>query len=386
MKWLKRNKKNKEQEWLEENELLDLETENLVKKEPENQIIDNCEQMIEAAKELEELKSEYKVVTSYLNDIQLLEDMSEEEMAEIREAAENVVSLGNTRTEYLKTDKKLTDAQFIQMEQNEKDIPDAIKRLQSSEAYQAAVGRDMRYLETEKTKWMYNASSLREEQESLRKLSVGLFGVAVVIFAVLLVLQVSFSVNTQLIWMLVLFAAGVGGFFLYIRQQNNEEEIKKSDINRNHTITLLNKMKIKYVNATNAVDYACDRYHVKNSYELNRIWEEYQEASREREKFTQLSEDLDYYNAKLIKALRQYRLYDTKVWLNQANALLDRREMVEVKHELIERRQKLRSQVEDKTRALKEQRKNTERLLADYPGKRAEIQEILNSIDKLSKI
>lgn len=244
----------------------------------------------------------------------------------------------------------------------------------------------MHYLETEKMKWIYNASGLREEQESLRKLSVGLFGALVVVFAVLLVLQVIFSANTQLIWMLVLFAAGVSGFFIYLRLQNNEEEIKKSEINRNHTITLLNKMKIKYVNATNAVDYACEKYHVKNSYELNQIWEEYLEASREREKFVQLNEDLDYFNAKLMKALRRYRLYDARVWMNQANALIDSREMVEVKHELIERRQKLRSKIEDGTKALKEQRKNTERLLADYPGDRTEIQEILSSIDRLGRI
>ena len=74
--------------------------------QPGNRMLDECEQMIEAAKALEDTKSEYKVVTSYLNDIQLLEDMSEEEMAEIRQAAENVVALGNTRTEYMKTGKK----------------------------------------------------------------------------------------------------------------------------------------------------------------------------------------------------------------------------------------------------------------------------------------
>ena len=78
--------------------------------QPGNRMLDECEQMIEAAKALEDTKSEYKVVTSYLNDIQLLEDMSEEEMAEIRQAAENVVALGNTRTEYMKTEKKINDA------------------------------------------------------------------------------------------------------------------------------------------------------------------------------------------------------------------------------------------------------------------------------------
>lgn len=133
--------------------------------QPGNRMLDECEQMIEAAKALEDTKSEYKVVTSYLNDIQLLEDMSEEEMAEIRQAAENVVALGNTRTEYMKTEKKINDAQFRQMQREEDEIPDAIRRLESSEAYQAAVTRDMRYLESEKTKWVYNAGSAARRAE-----------------------------------------------------------------------------------------------------------------------------------------------------------------------------------------------------------------------------
>ena len=162
MKWFKRKKK---QEEFPEEDLLIPEEQDFPKR-PENQIVDNCEQMIESAKQLEDQKSEYKIVTAYLNDIQLLEDLSEEEIKDIREAAENVVALGNTRAEFMKTEKKLTDAQYLQMEQNEADIPDAIKRLQSSEDYLAAVERDMRSLETEKTKWMYNSQGLREEQES----------------------------------------------------------------------------------------------------------------------------------------------------------------------------------------------------------------------------
>ncbi|MCF2643037.1 MAG: hypothetical protein PUB46_08185 [Lachnospiraceae bacterium] len=383
MKWFKRKKK--QEEYLEEDVLIPEEPE--MPKRPEDVIVDNCEQMIETAKDLEDKKSEYKVVTAYLNDIQLLEDLSEEEAADIKEAAENVVSLGNSRAELLKTEKKLTDVQYLQMEQNEADIPDAIKRLQASEDYQAAVERDMRYLETEKTKWMYNSEGIREEQESLRKLSIGIFSAFVVIFAILLVLQSIFEVNTQLIWMLVIFAAAVGGFFVYKRGKDDEEELKRSELNRNHTIVLLNKMKIKYVNAKNAVDYACEKYHVNNSYELNKVWEEYKEASKEQEKFLRMNEERDFYNAKLIKALRQYRLYDVRVWLDQAQALVDKREMVEVKHELVERRQNLRNTIEEETRSLKEKRKKTERLLAEEnPDNRTEIMEILQSIDKLSKI
>ena len=41
------------------------------------------------------------------------------------------------------------------------------------------------------------------------------------------------------------------------------------------------------------------------------------------------------------------------------------------------------AKIENDTRSLKDKRKNTERMLVDYPGDTADIREILNSIDRL---
>ena len=48
----------------------------------------------------------------------------------------------------------------------------------------------------------------------------------------------------------------------------------------------------------------------------------------------------------LLQYLTRLRMYDTRVWLTHANALVDSREMVELKHELLTRRQKLRARME----------------------------------------
>mgnify|MGYP000467754261 CR=1 FL=1 len=47
-------------------------------------------------------------------------------------------------------EKKLQMCSFAQMQQEESDIPNAIKRLQSNEAYLETIRRDMKYLEREK--------------------------------------------------------------------------------------------------------------------------------------------------------------------------------------------------------------------------------------------
>ena len=63
----------------------------------------------------------------------------------------------------------------------------------------------------------------------------------------------------------------------------------------------------------------------------------YQEEAREKETFRKTSDDLDYYTQNLLQYLTRLRMYDTRVWLTHANALVDSREMVELKHELCTR-------------------------------------------------
>ena len=250
------------------------------------------------------------------------------------------------RDEYQNSEKRISDVQFVQMQQEEDTIPDAIIRLQTNETYQNAVKKDMNYLEGEKTEWYYNKLELLHQQKILKTLSFVLFGVFFASMVILLVLQIGFHTDTTYAWMSVILIAAVGSFCIFIKMSSNQTEIKRSEVNMNHAIVLLNKVKFKYVNVTNAVDYAREKYHVKNAYELKYLWEQYLNEVKEREKFRQTNEDLEYFNTKLVRLLKRYRLYDASVWINQSSALVDKKEMVEVKHNLIVRRQKLRSRIE----------------------------------------
>ncbi len=96
-----------------------------------------------------------------------------------------------------------------------------------------------------------------------------------------------------------------------------------------------------------------------------------------------MNEDLDYFSDKLVKQLKRYRLYDSQVWMNQSSALVDNREMVEVKHNLLVRRQKLRSRIEYTTNNIKERRAQINKLLQKEHLYTPEIKEIIDSIDQL---
>lgn len=352
------------------------------KKKIQNYITGCCSRISEVSKELEEEKSEYRIVSDYLKDIQTLENLPEEDMEEIRSTAENVQALNRKRDAYQNAEKKISDAQFMQMEQEESRIPDAIVRLRSNEEYQTAVKRDMNYLEGEKTEWYYNKFDLLRQQKILKNLSFVLLVVSAVSMAALFFLQYRFQEDMTYAWMAVILIAALGGFFIFLKMSSNQTEIKRSEVNMNHAIVLLNKVKFKYVNVTNAVDYARDKYHVKNASEFKYLWEQYLNEVREREKFRQANEDLEYFSDKLIRLLKRYHLYDTRVWVNQSSALVDKKEMVEVKHNLIVRRQKLRSRIEINLQNIKDQRNEMEEVLKKQHMYTPQVRDVINSLIK----
>ena len=185
--------------------------------------------------------------------------------------------------------------------------------------------------------------------------------------------------------MALAFIAAVSVCGIYIKIQNYLSEIAVAERNQNRAIVLQNKVKIKYVNIANAVDYACEKYHVRSAADLNQQWEYYLEAVKEREKYQRTNEDLEYYNTRLIRALSQYKFYDAQVWISQAVALVDPKEMVEVKHGLINRRQKLRSRIEYNLGIVKEQKAEAEQLLDKVGDMRPQVEQILFAIDKFSE-
>ncbi len=356
-------------------------SENPVQKR-KNPAMEFCSQLLKASKELGEIKRDYRVVTDYLTDIQSIENLPEEEMAEIQEVANHVMTLNASRDAYLNKSKTISDSQYAQMEQLQDQIPDVIKRLKENEAYQTTVKRDMQYLEGEREEWRYYKEAMEQESRLLRKLLVGLAGVGIAVILLIFVLGYTMHFDVRTPFLTAVIVAGAVEGLLVVRLQNDMADIKKSNANINRAIMLLNKISFKYVNVTNAVDYICEKYHVKNSYELNYVWEQYLEAAQEREKYEKTNDDLEYFNNKLIRLLHSYHLYDAKIWIYQPQALLDKKEMVEVKHELVVRRQKLRSSMEAQVANIQKAKAQIQKLVKAHPGNEKEIKEILDALDK----
>ncbi len=175
-----------------------------------------------------------------------------------------------------------------------------------------------------------------------------------------------------------------GAAYIVLRLESSRRDMQQAEVNINYAITLLNKVKIKYVNITNAVDYVHEKYHVRDSREFEYQWDLYQEAMREQEKYRKTNEDLNYYYEKLVRLLRKCKLYDSRVWIEQPQALVEQKEMVEIKHNLLVRRQKLRSRIAYNLDIVKKERQEIDRMMKNYRKNDPALLSLINSIDKMA--
>ncbi len=321
-------------------------------------VVDMCEQMIDAAREFEDAKNEYSRVCSCLKDIEVIENLGEKDRRLVAELAGNVAKLNEARKEMLNTEQKISDTQFAQMQEFEDDIPRSIKLLATNEKYLNTINRDLKTLEGEKTEWEIAKDECQNEMKQLRRLAILLIVVFAIASLFCLIASRTSGMDTSLVMAVSAFVSALIGGYIFLKYQDCQREINKCDVNRNYAITLENRVKIKYVNMKNAVDYACEKYHVRNAAEFEETYELFQEAVKEREKFKRTNDDLEFYNEKLVETLQKFNLNDEKMWVNYAKAIINNEEMVELKHDLVTRKQKLRNRMEYNLKVISELKRN----------------------------
>ncbi len=352
-------------------------------KKIEHYILDSCEHIIATTKEIEALKAEYRVLTSYLEDIDTLRKLPKKEFAEISLIAKNIEDLERSKKIYKNTEPKLTEEQFVLMSENENSIPETIKRMQSNEKYQSSVEKDMRMLEGEKSEYEIERSEILRTNSLIRKFSVLLFITFASFLLLVFVLKASVHIDIRLYLFVILFVSALAIFMLFIFYTNNSKKNRKLIRDINKTISLLNVVRMKYANVTSAIEFEKERFHVNTSMELNYLWDCYMDMVRSQEQYIKDNDDLEYFTGRLVRMLNNLNLYDSKIWLNQIAALVHEDVMSKVNHDLVERRQKIRDKIAENTKSVKSERDEIDRMMKIHNYYVPEIIEIITSVDKL---
>ncbi len=312
--------------------------------EQEDDIAFKCDQIVDATYQMEDLRAEYDMVTSYFTDIQTIEELPQSIKQEIMDIAQKIAYLEDETSQFLHSDDRISDENF-RMIQGIDNLTEVFGQLKDLEDMDMKIKRDLKNLEAEKNSQEYLQDSIEERQGKLRMFLIGFGTVSVLLVVTLAVIGILADTNLVIpILLILLVVAGMAALSV-VTYRNMSYEFKVSQMRENRAINLMNKVKIKYINNTSTLDYLYSKYNIKSLRELEYLYEQYLIMVDEVRKYQKTAGDLREFSDSLSKLLFAHGVKDPDIWTKQSLALIDSREMVEVKHSLNVRRQKLREQI-----------------------------------------
>lgn len=330
-------------------------------------IKDNCEQMMECLRQIEESKMEYQAVTSYLTDMQKIDMVPLEQRGSMEEAARNIYNLTKERNKLKNKSSILTDSQYRLLEQYEPVILKDMALIKSGEDYQVKIQQDIVNLEKERHNLDIEQDDIISKQAFLKGIASTISVVVVILFLLFIILGSTTKSSYTIPFLMTVLMGMVSALFIFIEARKNIAGIKLVQSKQNRQIMLMNKVKIKSVNNRNYLDYTYSKYNIENSDQLKLFWEEYIRVKEENRKYQNNTQLLEFNNNELIKELKKFSIADAEIWIFQPLAILDNKEMVEVRHRLNVRRQKLRERIDLNIKQKEEAFEEVKTLMDKYP-------------------
>lgn len=353
------------------------------RKQREEYVRGCLEQIAEASREVENLQHEYQVVTSHLKDIEEIEALPENESRLLMECAKRIDTLERQQSGYKERKNRMTDEKFYQMECMEEEVQEAYEKLEKAEEYQDLIKRDLRRLDSERQAYGFRKIELRHLMKDTRSMTIVCATAVIFCLLLLLVLQYAFSFDVKIGY---LAAGGIGALAItaiFLKYNDAVRELSQVESGISRLIRLQNTVKIRYVNNTHLLDYLYMKYNVKSAQELGRDYKQYLEEKDERHNYKRAEIELDSTQQELLHILRRYQVKDPMIWLYQTQALLDKKEMIEIRHNLIIRRQSLRRRMDYNKEVIAGKAKaEVKDLVENYPKYAKEILGIVAEYDK----
>lgn len=306
-----------------------------------------CDQMVSCLKHMENAKKEYKEVNDYLGDINVLENVPEDIKKELDYYAKRVVVLGNEKTGFKKYTSSIPEKVFVTMQTREKEIPSVIKSMAEDEEFCENAKADLTRLEGEKLSLKYDRRNYCSYVNAMRNITI--IGLFAVIAAAVYLMYAYFQNESQQSGMNLLIISIVAAVFVtivFIVNRNLLYRLKVIEIKLNRLIGLSNTIKLKYVNVRVKLDYEYNIYQVRSAFEMNNRYKSYLKAKKEQQAFAKTADKLYHSMNSYNDILKKIKLHDYDVWNTQVSAVINPKEMWEIKNMLMERRKKLKETID----------------------------------------
>ena len=312
----------------------------------ENEVRTICEAIDNANLQIKIIRKEYDEVNRFLQDAQIIDGLPAEPKEELVETAKHLLELRKDISKLKRKRTELTEFEFGIMERYEDVLPDEIKRLKREEDYEQVIKSDLRKLAGEKAVLKHEQEIELGRKSFLSKLGMVSGVVIGLLLAMYLILYMVFDTFADIAFLLTTIGGVFMAFYIFLETDKNSKALKLNASKENKLITLTNTVKIKYVNQKASLDFSHDKYAVNNVMELEYRYNQYVSYKEDEIKRKKASSTYEFYNNKYKEILTEYRIHDAEVWSYQADAVVDHKEMVEIRHKLNERRQKIREKLE----------------------------------------
>lgn len=354
-----------------------------VYKDDRKRYVTECCQAIQAAdNQIAKIRKEYQNVTDELLDTQKIDRISGEERTSLMNAARNIFKLTKERNQYKNRNLSIPDAVLRRFEPYEENLADEIKRMYDAEMYQKALDGDLDKLHEEKKKLRREKQEIIEKQNSLKGMAKVLIVLILSLFVLFVVVYYAMGIDMTFPYLGTILLAAVSSTVIFIESNRNRKDMVLANRKMDKAISLLNRVKINCVNNLNLLDYNRQKYGVVSALQFEQYWTEYMKAKEYERKFRENTEQLNYYCESLVALLQEHAVQDPEIWTSQVIALIDDREMVEIRHKLNTRRQLLREQVEYNEGVKKGFVEGIDELLRENPENKEELISIVKSFNE----
>ena len=340
-----------------------------------------CEQMLEATEEIDQATVEYRFITQNLTDMEEIEQLPKDIRKKINDCASKLLELEDARVGMQRERTGMPETQYRLIERHEDKLPDTIHDLEENENYKLLIKQDLQNLEGEKVSYRFRRYELYRKEKRSREFAVILCFMAVFVLMTMFVLQYEFhkDMGYGYVVAVAFFALLLTVMFMIFSNSRTERHIVEKHLNM--AITTQNTVKIRYVNTTNVIEAIYQRYNIRAVSELKYIWNKYLQEKKERENVRETDEKIALLQKDLLDKLKGARISSPEMWLDRAQALLDPREMVEIRHDFIGRRQSLRKRIEYNEDNRQAAREEVTGLIKKYPSMAPLIMGIVEEYD-----
>lgn len=345
-------------------------------------VTDLMEQIGEANKELSLLEGEYTQVTAYLTDMEEVEALPEKERDELRIAARKMINIDKEKQGYLEKKNRMSDKLFYQLKEKEDELEEGIHKIREAEKYGALVKQDLHRLDGERHAYAYRKSELHNMLANYKGMAVIFLTALVVCVLLLMVLQFGLKMDTRVGYFVAVVSAAIAITVLCVKYMDGEKELLRVERTINRLVQLQNKVKIRYINNTNLLDYLYVKFNVDSGKKLAAMYKQYQQEKEERKQFQELEAKRDYYLEKLQVLLKRYRVRYPDRLTSRPVIFVEKGEMVEMRHELIIRRQALRKQMDYNTQVVEKAKDEIMDVAHSFPQY---AEEIAGMVDKYNR-